>query len=84
MRVQIRGIIAVTPISAAFSKNHSNRLAFFINEMAMVTSVAGSLFSVVVLIIFTCYIIHKYFMLRLKIILSLILKENSISKYGAS
>src|SRR6188474_997836 len=34
---QISGIISETPISVAFSKNHSNRLVFFNKEIAIET-----------------------------------------------
>ncbi len=37
VRVQMRGMISFTPISVAFSKNHSKREVFLINEMAIAT-----------------------------------------------
>ena len=41
VRVQISGWISNTPISVAFSKNHSKRLAFFNNEIAILIFLAG-------------------------------------------
>jgi hypothetical protein len=36
------GMILLIPISAAFSRNHSNRLEFLISEMAIVMERAGA------------------------------------------